>query len=143
MNFIFDLDGTLTDDGHRQHLINQDPPDMEAYHLASHLDAPKELLLCMTRELFRDNNVEIWTGRSDIVEQRTITWLRKHSAHYHTLRMRTAGDEREASVLKQSWLVTAPYIHPANTIVFDDRTPQVQWWRSLGFTCLDVAGHAY
>lgn len=150
MNFIVDLDGTITNDAQRQHLVNQDPVDWDCYHRQGVHDSPVRPIIRMLQVINRapaynaeKNRIEIWTGRSDITKDDTIRWLRKYGVPYDELRMREHGDNRDADVLKAAWYAAAPHINPTNTVVFDDRVTQAQWWRSLGFTCLDVAGHGY
>ena len=144
MIYIFDLDGTLSDDSHRQHLIAGG--DREAYHAMGAQD-PQTVIAQVARDLWSASAyIEIWTGRTDDNRDRTVEWLSRHGIHYHALRMAPAGDHRDTNTIKGEWLAElapddgAPW---RPVIVFDDRRKCVEWWRRLGVTCLEVADHRY
>jgi phosphoglycolate phosphatase-like HAD superfamily hydrolase len=102
---IFDLDGTLADQTHRQHHIQGEQKDWRAYFGACQHDAPIGPVLRIMR-LLRNAGTEcwVWTGRSAEVLSDTRRWLVKFDAVPNELRMRPAGDHRPDHELKAAWL---------------------------------------
>ena len=148
MFVVFDLDGTLADDTHRQHFLEQTPKDWDGYFSACGDDTP----IWPVRGLWSMINacghrVEIWTGRSDKYLHETEEWLQYHlypaeawGIKRWTIRMRPDGDFRPDTEVKGEWLAECG---PPPDLVFDDRTKSVAWWREQGITCLQVAQHDY
>ena len=137
MNVIFDLDGTLSDTRHRRHFLQRDPKDWKLFNRASIGDPPIEAVVVLARLLhFAGHRIEIWTGRDQAYRAATLEWLRVHRIRFDQLRMRPTGDHREDTVLKASWLDEIDW---RPDLVFEDRTRMVQWWRSRGIRCLQVA----
>ena len=137
MNLIFDLDGTLSDSGHRQHFLQRDPKDWQLFNRACIGDPPVQPIVSIAQALqLAGHPVEIWTGRDEAYRAATREWLRIHSIEFRRLRMRPTGDYREDTVLKASWLDEIDW---RPDLVFEDRSRMVQWWRSRGIRCLQVA----
>ena len=145
MFIVFDLDGTLADDTHRQHHITGDARDWDAYFAACGDDAPIQNVGEILRALERKgHHVEIWTGRNNHWREVTRQWLDTHRMNGLAglvLRMRADGDFRPDTVVKGEWLAECGD-HPPD-LIFDDRTKSVAFWRSQGITCLQVAQHDY
>ena len=151
MFVVFDLDGTLADDTHRHHFLDQTPKDWDGYFAACGGDAPIQSVVDTLKALYRDSHrIEIWTGRSDSVREITEHWF-DGPLYSHLdplvampgiiLRMRPAGDFRPDTEVKGEWLAECGNDRP--DLVFDDRTKSVAWWREQGITCLQVAQHDY
>jgi FMN phosphatase YigB (HAD superfamily) len=139
MFVIFDLDGTLSDGAHRQHLIATEPKLWDAFHRAAAFDTPIRPMVLLTRMFHATNQrVEIWTGRSDIAKLETQEWLMMHGVPYDRLLMRPEGDHRPDTELKGEWLAS---LNPREWphLVFEDRTRMVEMWRSRGIQCAQVA----
>jgi len=145
MFIVFDLDGTLADDSHRQHHITGDVKDWDAYFAACEDDVLIEPVAAILRALREDQSanhrIEIWTGRSAKYHRQTDAWLTEHNLWYDSLRMRPDGDFRPDTVVKGEWLAECGYNRP--DLIFDDRTESVAFWREQGITCLQVAQHDY
>ena len=140
MSFVVcDLDGTLADDRHRQHYLEQQPQDWESYFAACGDDIPVWPVIMVVNALW-GGQVEIWTGRSEVVRETTVQWLANYGIRYTKLRMRPEGDYRPDTELKGEWLAECD---PPPWVVFDDRSKSVAWWRSQGVVCLQVADHDY
>ena len=143
---IFDLDGTLADDTHRQHFLEQNPKDWDAYFAACGDDAPIVPVINLFNALLvAKHDVEIWTGRPDACKELTNRWLGLHGVgksnnYEYLVRMRTDGDHRPDTVVKGEWLKHSDY---CPDLIIDDRAKSVAYWRSLGIVCLDVAGHKF
>ncbi len=151
---IFDLDGTLALIGHRKHFVECDKKDQDwdAFYEGCDKDDPNPDIFELFRNL-TDNTrdpenekdiykVLIFSGRSEVVREKTIIWLRSHTGFgtdylNGILKMRPAGDFTPDDELKKKWAEELG-IHRI-AMVFDDRDKVVKMWRSLGLTCLQVA----
>ena len=137
---VFDLDGTIADDSHRNYLLLQRPKKWDEYYNLCHLDKPVWPIIKLARALHRNGNrIEIWTGRREDQRQKTTEWLANCFMPYQKLRMRPVNNYEDASELKGRWLEEGR--RPC--IVFDDRRRAVEWWREQGITCLAVADNDY
>ena len=145
MFIVFDLDGTLADDSHRQHHITGDVRDWDAYFAACGDDALIKPVAAIYQALYSDtvdyHTVVIWTGRSERYRHQTALWLSERNLWFTDLRMRADGDFRPDTEVKGEWLAECGD-HPPD-LIFDDRTKSVAFWRSQGITCLQVAQHDY
>jgi hypothetical protein len=143
--FIFDLDGTLALTEHRQHLLLGGLPDKwRAFYAACDRDPPNRPLIAVLNALLHDGyRVEIWSGRSDEVRDKTEAWLRLHIPQLSTtnsLRMRKEGDHRPDTELKiEWWNLLMPETQLSCIAVFEDRMRMVEMWRALGVPCYQVA----
>lgn len=143
---IFDLDGTLSLNGHRAHLAKQKKWD-EFFDLC-HLDEGNQQvirmfdLLCLQHCQYGGPEVQIWSGRVERTRDKTVEWLGRHTEYGARiggprLRMRPDGDYTPDVDLKRAWLME---VGPTNVeLVFDDRDSVVYMWRSHGVTCFQVA----
>lgn len=136
---IFDLDGTIADNEHRNHLVRCQDPDWRAYFAACTDDAPNTPVIKMLDALFNEGR-EVWivSGRSDEVRAETEAWLADHNVSYDKLIMRPKDSQTPDHVLKKEWLNT---IIPKGAVlcVFEDRSRVVDMWRAEGLTCFQVA----
>lgn len=145
---IFDLDGTLSDASHRQHLVDRTKlgfakPDWRAFYAACGADKPMEhtisvalALLCAGFELW------VFSGRSDEVEAETHRWLTAHDIGgvFTTIRMRPSGNTTPDDVLKMQWYdAMSEKDRDRLMLVFDDRDRMVAAWRDRGVPCFQVA----
>ena len=139
MFVIFDLDGTLSDHSARLPLVLGEKKDYTQYYDQCHEDPPMiPIIEIMRALLLQGHRVEIWTGRTDRVREKTIAWLASQCLPTYPLRhMRQEGDFTPDYQLKGQWLA-AEEIKPA--LVFEDRPRMVEWWRSQNILCCDVGG---
>lgn len=135
---IVDLDGTLCDNKHREHMIAQ--KDWDGYFLACSGDLPKLDVINVVSALYAGGNrIHIFSGRGAIAFSQTREWLNRHGVIYHELTMRDIGDYTADEKLKKSWCERFGYT-PQNVLcILDDRNKVVDMWRAEGFTCLQVA----
>ena len=157
---VFDLDGTLSDDSHRIHLIQgtlrADPAarvQWALYFERCGLDAPHQRMIELFRTLrFGRERVEIWTGRDGGQRAQTERWLSEHvfgndmwtrqenRLQYVPLIMRPAGSVISDIAFKTELLHDARRRLDPVSLVFEDRAKMAKWWRSMGVVCCDVAG---
>lgn len=143
---IFDLDGTIALNDHRQHFLKQEPPNWDEFFLASKNDKPNEPVITMMLALatmFQHGRypdealIYIFSGRSDIAEDITREWLSRYGVPYDSLKMRKDGDYTPDDQLKKQWLNKLG----VENILFcvDDRQKVVDMWRNQGLTVFQVA----
>ena len=139
---IFDLDGTLADINHRVHYVRNGNRDWDSFFSACTSDLfNTPVAEALWAHLRAGHHVEIWSGRSDVVERETREWLADNGIDPRLLtRMRPAGDYTPDVDLKRSWLHE---LHPDERpdLVYDDRQRVVDMWRDEGLTCFQVAAN--
>jgi predicted kinase len=128
---ICDLDGTLALVGKRS------PYDASNCDI---IDSPNKPVI-ETVKLFYDNNDEIifCSGREDKYEPETRRFIEKHAIKNYKLFMRKTGDMRKDSIVKQEIYENNIQNKYYVLFVLDDRNQVVEFWRSLGLTCFQVA----
>jgi phosphoglycolate phosphatase-like HAD superfamily hydrolase len=137
MFVVFDLDGTLANTDHRAHFLDgtDGKKDWRGFYAACDQDAPHWPIVHTLHALANANHrVEIWSGRSDEVRDKTEAWLREHFLNDIPLRMRAEGDYTADDVLKRGWLANGK-----PDLIFDDRDKVVAMWRAQGIPCCQVA----
>ena len=140
MIYIFDLDGTIADNKHREHLIKQENPDWDAYYLAAGADTPIWPVRWLIDELCGRAVIKIWSGRGEVARDITVEWLGRHNVLYDQLLMRPSGDFTPDTELKERWYhEMAPAERNSLAGVFEDRNSVVKMWRGLGVACFQVA----
>lgn len=143
--YIFDLDGTLALNSHRQFYVENTPANWTAFFRACVDDQPNTAVI-RTLATLEQAGCEcwIWSGRSDEVRAETHTWLSRHVyADCEDLpvpRMRAEGDYTPDDRLKRDWLHAMTEQDRARLVaVFDDRDKVVEMWRAEGVPCFQVA----
>ena len=169
MRIVWDLDGTLADATHREHLLEGDNPDWDAFFAASDGDEPIPHAIEVFQALRgAGHKMEIWTGRDrgedDAVLKTTLDWLREYvglgfedASRYFAdkyfpydgthqipvpVRMRPHarhGEHIADTDLKEGWLKGAVAMGKPPQLAFDDRDRVVKMWRDLGVPCFQVA----
>ena len=146
LHAVFDLDGTLADDSHRQHFVNGEKRNFVAYYALMSRDTVIEPVAAVLRKLFHPEEavIEIWTGRPEEYRAVTRKWLQRNNIPIHILRMRDDGDNRPADEIKLEWLdLLRTSDEGPPDIVFEDRTKTVEMFRREGIVCLQVQDHDY
>lgn len=137
MKVIFDLDGTLALTEHRAHFLEREKKDWRSFYAACDKDEPCHPVIRTLQALYTTGaDVEIWSGRSKEVLDKTIAWLEANGLGHIPIKMREEGDHRPDTVLKEEWL-DACDVKPR--LVFEDRASVVAMWRSRGIVCAQVA----
>lgn len=139
--FIFDLDGTLALNQHRQHLLETTPRQWDAWNKACVGDSPNKPLITIMRLLYGTGNpMFIMTGRDAAVRTETEKWLADHGVPPVSMFMRAVGDHTEDVKLKMRWFDIVRQDFPNwPVVVFEDRTRMVNAWREVGAKCWQVA----
>lgn len=143
--YIFDLDGTLADIRHRLHYIERAPKRYDLFFEACVDDKPNLPVTRILDTLQWENEILIFSGRSEVVRSKTIRWLYSHTNLSQAqvrvgLRMRASGDYTPDHELKRKWLHEMSQEQRSRIVgVFDDRDRLVRMWREEGLTCFQVA----
>lgn len=139
MKAIFDLDGTLALNEHRQHFVQRPTgeKDWRGFFAACDKDVPNTPIIRTLVSLYATGwTVEIWSGRSSEVNDKTERWLAEQGIGHIPRKMRAEGDNTPDHELKASWLAEADQ---QPDLVFDDRASVVAMWRQHGIVCAQVA----
>ena len=138
---IFDIDGTIANIEHRQHLLKQHPRDWVTFKKRIPLDTPHHDIIWLLKILSTFTRIFIVTGREGSEEDRksTVDWLHRHDVVFEELHMRPAEDYRDDSIIKREILAKLRAQHGEPIMVFDDRDRVVEMWRQEGVRCLQVA----
>ena len=145
--YIFDLDGTLSLAHHRQHILDDqmNPHRWRQFYALCDKDQPNEPVIRVMESLRRFADIFIFSGRSDEVRDKTVSWLTQHTSFMSheldaALMMRPEGDYTADDVLKKEWL-DAMLLDDRQRLVatFDDRDRVVAMWRANGIACFQVA----
>ncbi|MDF2601178.1 MAG: hypothetical protein K0Q54_4001 [Methylobacterium brachiatum] len=138
MFVVFDLDGTLALTEHRAHFLNRPgrQKDWRGFYAACDQDEPCHPIIRTLQALAATGvEVEIWSGRSDEVKDKTTAWLEEQGLGHIPIRTRAAGDHRADTVLKAEWLDEGR----TPDLVFEDRASMVAMYRGRGIVCCQVA----
>lgn len=139
---VCDLDGTLTDPGHRLPLIRgPGRKRWDAFFDGCGDDPPHHDLLTILDALRGGTRRVVYvTGRPERTRPATLAWLRRHGLPEGDLHMRRDGDHRADDVVKEALLDHALRLVPDDVLcVLDDRDRVVAMWRRRGFRVLQVA----
>lgn len=131
MFVVFDLDGTLSDERHRAHFRQQNPPDWDGYNAASKDDPVIEQVRDLLVTCHWDGHeVHIWSGRSESEYANTLSWMDTNGIDSVSviLKMRAVGDFRKSHIIKGEW--ASGFGIP--DLVFEDRESEVQGWYDMG-----------
>lgn len=143
---VCDLDGTLS-------LFNSKRSDgsVDVRHSNAHTRSPYDASKC-DEDTLNDQvaaviesmnragyHIIFCSGREDCYRPQTETFIKKHLGVGYELHMRKTGDMRKDSVVKEE--IYQGQIAPNYNVflVLDDRNQVVDFWRSKGLTCFQVA----
>lgn len=126
---IVDIDGTLAIKGDR------DIFDFKKCEL----DTVNEPIAELVRSLKYKWEIILLSGREDICREETLRWLDKNNIPYSELHMRRASDHRKDAIVKKEIYDNNIKDNYEIVFVLDDRNQVVDFWRSEGLTCLQVA----
>ena len=137
--YIFDFDGTIAQVEHRRHLL--DTRQWDAFFEACDQDEPFAETIAILKDLLAaGHHVEVWSGRSQSVEEKSRRWLEDQGLPGGILeKMRPIDDYTPDEKLKRQWLHERRAAGmPDPRAVFDDRQKVVDMWRAEGLICYQV-----
>lgn len=136
---LCDIDGTLADGSHREHLVRGETKDWNGYYALLHEDKPIDAVVRWVRELYKEHTVCLVSGRPDTYQVKTMIWLMENGIQYHWLFMRPGGDKRPDVQIKGDFLKHLPKDKIAFAI--DDRPCVIrEVWRANGVRVIPVRG---
>jgi len=158
---IVDLDGTLCNSAHRDHLAVA--KEWDEFHSLLHADIPHHdvalLLSYLNKQLwpFMDLEVVALTGRNEKYRLMTEQWMLANDVSVDHLLMRPDHDWRSDHELKPQLLfefvgnqsADAPVesVHELAKsqvwFILEDRDKVVEAWRNLGFRCWQTQPGGY
>ncbi len=141
---ICDIDGTLADNSHRNHLVSDletgKKKDWKAWYAGLGEDKVRlEVAKQIIDEYNKGKTIILVSGRSAHWKKQTEDWLAKNNLGFpFTLIMRGENDHREDTLVKQDILNT--YFPDKSVIdkVYDDRPRVIRMWRENGLEVVDV-----
>lgn len=126
---ICDLDGTLA--------LMQGRGPFEWHRVGE--DALNKPVAELLHRYQDDHAILIVSGRSEECRVDTVRWLKKHDIPCLCLFMRKAGDYRKDAQVKLEIFHESIAGRYQVVLCLDDRNQSVEFWRSLGLTCFQVA----
>lgn len=137
MIVAFDIDGTISNGDHREHLAHEKRWD--EFHALAGKDKPlPETMAVLGAMALAGHTIEIWTARPDTYVEQTRNWLLYNLVPFDKLLMRKAGDWRRAFILKLEWyLQREPHDRPR--LVFEDHPETTRLLRAAGCCVHQVA----
>lgn len=149
---VVDLDGTLCNSAHREHLAKAGQWD--EFHALLMEDQPWQdvagllkMFEYMEGERLDAPFVVALTGRNEKYRTPTINWLARHDLSIDALLMRPDDDYRSDHELKpqllNEFLSTMQWDKGKVMFILEDRDKVVEAWRDRGFTCFQVRPGGY
>jgi len=138
--YIFDIDGTLADNSHRQSFISGEKKDWRGFFACCDKDQPIFPIINLSLHLYEAGMpVVLITGRSMECSNQTEQWLKKYGVQHCGIYFRAEGDHRPDHEVKSELMdqLIADGFSPL--MVFDDRNSVVKMWRARGIPCAQVA----
>lgn len=137
---ICDIDGTIANIDHRQHLVQGHRKDWKAFFARVDKDTPNEWCVNII-QMYIAAGFEIifMSGRHEELRKVTEKWLDDHVKVSYKLFMRMSKDYRQDCIIKEELYNDFVKDDFNIEIVIDDRQQVVDMWRKLGLTCLQCA----
>lgn len=145
MVYVFDIDGTISLNEKRQHLMPKDnlhlTESWRNYNSACVNDEPKTQIIAMMNSLYmKGERVVLLTSRSDECKNETVSWLKRNNAMYSEISMRSREDNRKDFDIKLEWLEkNAGGVNEC--IVFEDNPNVIRHLRSNGYCVMQVRSY--
>ncbi|HYP25450.1 MAG TPA: hypothetical protein VE262_01915 [Blastocatellia bacterium] len=134
---IVDIDGTLADVDHRLHHIRGKRKKWKKFFSLMSEDEPIKEVVEQVKELAKDHDIYVVSGRPDDYLEVTLAWLKLHEVPFKDLYMRESGDYRPDFVVKQE-ILDAHFDKENVELVIEDRPSVIRMWRSNGLKVQDV-----
>lgn len=97
-----DIDGVLSDPGHRLHFVTGRPKNWHAFFRHAHRDPPLAEGIARVQQLHGSGLTIVYvSGRPEFLRDGTQRWLHSHGLPEGPLHLRPSRDRRPAKVLKR------------------------------------------
>lgn len=136
---IFDIDGTISDPGHRRHYVQQTPKDWKGFFSHMNEDTLRKEVASLAIDYYNKGHQIIYvSARPDDYREVTLKWLNDHNMSFGwTLIMRKSGDKRPDTEVKQEIYDRYLKKYPIEVVV-DDRPVVIKMWEGNGLKVIDV-----
>jgi len=136
---LVDIDGTLADGRHREHLVKGDRKNWNEYFSLLGQDAVYQHIVDRVNSLSVNHQIVVVSGRPDTYQFETINWLTAVAGvHYDWLFMRSGSDRRPDYIVKEEILRRLP--KEQIVLCLDDRASVIEMWRRNGINTEAVRG---
>ncbi len=140
---VFDLDGVLSDAASRQHFLESDRRDWEAFFDACGDDLLLDEVACLLSLLDRDLVVVLLTGRPVRVQPQTRAWLERYELRWDLLVMRDFGDHSAARQFKSEAVGHLRRYGLDLRLAFEDDRRNLEMFRTAGVPCVYIHSGYY
>lgn len=141
MDYIFDIDDTLSNSSHRDHLLHGPNKDWELYYNLLVEDPPIASSVAILKALdAAGHRIILCTGRPERYRNLTIQWLQLHNIPANDLYMRQRSEEYLRNYqIKRILLdcIRSDGYYPE--AVFEDNPLSVEMWKAVGLQVFQVA----
>lgn len=140
---IFDLDGVLSDAGHRQEFLQREPPDWDGFGERAHLDTPLDEGRLALEEWRIDHVAFVVTARPVAMRDLTVAWLARHGFLVDLVAFRPHGDLRPSHEVKRDEVDRIRAHGGDLRIAFDDEKRNLEMYRRAGIQTVYVHSGYY
>ena len=134
---ICDIDGTLAEISHRLHYVKGEKKDWKGFYSELSKDELRSDVYDTVKKYAVDNTIVLVSGRPEDHRAVTEKWLEENGVEYQTLIMRSKGDSRDDTIVKQE--ILDKYFKKDNIrIAIDDRPRVIRMWEANGIPVMDV-----
>jgi beta-phosphoglucomutase-like phosphatase (HAD superfamily) len=141
MDYIFDIDDTLSNSTQRDHYIRAPNKNWDTYYSLLIEDEPIASSVAILQSLYaQGHRIILCTGRPEEYRDLTVQWLERYNIPAHDLYMRQPKEAylRNAEVKRilLACICQDGYVPKA---VFEDNPNSVEMWREAGLQVFQVA----
>lgn len=133
---LCDIDGTIADNRHRQHLLKTKPAQWKPFLAAAVNDKPYQHIIELLAALHECYPILLTTGRNEDDRIMTEKWLEQFDVPYDRMLMRAVGDYRQDTIIKKEMLDAVRKAEYDPWLSIDDRPDVIKMWRANGVPCL-------
>lgn len=141
---IVDIDGTISKIGKRDKYLIKEPKDWDSFYKDDFDDEPIKEMIELVELLSKKYSIIFCTSRKEIIRDKTQLWIIKNFSFKSGLwnspiLMRKISDNTSDPISKINALKEAKINLNNIAFVLEDRTCNVEMFRSLGLICFQVA----
>jgi uncharacterized HAD superfamily protein len=141
MDYIFDIDDTLSDSSERDHYLRAPNKNWDSYYSELVNDNPILSAVEVLKALYAaEHRIILCTGRPERYRNLTVQWLQTHNVPADALYMRQKSEQylRNAEIKR---ILLAQIIQDGYSpkAVFEDNPHSVEMWREAGLQVFQVA----
>jgi phosphoglycolate phosphatase-like HAD superfamily hydrolase len=140
---IFDVDGVLSHSGHRNHLIEKQPQDWDAFFAECAADSIIPENVTLLKEFATENNIVLLTSRPIIVQPQTLRWAHSNNIHFDILIMRRSREEMSSKEFKRQEAEALIGMGHIIKMAFDDDVRNIEAFEELGIPATYVRSGYY